>query len=91
SGRIADIRSNIPLIKGFSVVGVRAGEYGRRFPQRGRENLEAIWRLAAAGHTRPHVHAQLALEDFKSGFAMLTNREVIGKVTLTCDTQTRLT
>ena len=35
-GRIADISTNIPLIKGFSVVGVRAGEYARRFPERGR-------------------------------------------------------
>ncbi len=34
SGRIADIATNIPLIKGFSVVGLRAGEYARRFPER---------------------------------------------------------
>lgn len=80
SGRIATIPSNIPLIKGFSVVGVRAGEYGRQYPERGQENLEAIWQLAAAGKTRPHVHAELPLEDFRAGFDMLTNREVIGKV-----------
>ena len=35
SGRIPDISVNIPLIKGFSIVGVRAGEYSRRFPERG--------------------------------------------------------
>ena len=34
---------NIALIKGFSVHGVRAGEYGRQFPEKGRENNEAIW------------------------------------------------
>ena len=43
SGRIATVATNIPLIKGFSVVGVRAGEYGRRFPERGKENVAAIW------------------------------------------------
>ena len=32
SGRIAQIPTNRPLIKGFSVVGVRAGEYGPGFP-----------------------------------------------------------
>ncbi len=80
SGRIATISTNIPLIKGFSVVGVRAGEYGRQYPERGQENLEAIWQLAAAGRARPHVHAELPLEDFRAGFDMLTNREVIGKV-----------
>ncbi len=36
SGRIPEVSVNMPLIKGFSVVGVRAGEYGRRFPGRGR-------------------------------------------------------
>jgi len=30
SGRIPSVPVNMPLIKGFSVVGVRAGEYGRR-------------------------------------------------------------
>ena len=36
SGRIPTISVNMPLIKGFSVVGVRAGEYGRKFPDQGR-------------------------------------------------------
>jgi NADPH2:quinone reductase len=42
SGRIASVPTNLPLIKGFSVVGVRAGEFGRRFPDLGRENLDAV-------------------------------------------------
>ena len=85
SGRIARIATNIPLIKAFSVVGVRAGEYARRFPERGRENLDAIWNLAAAGKTRPHVQAELSLDQFRAGFAMLTTRQVIGKAVLTLD------
>ena len=84
SGRIASVATNIPLIKGFSVVGVRAGEYGRRFPERGRENAAAIWRLAEEGRARPHVHAELPLERVLDGFAMLSQREVIGKVVLDC-------
>ncbi len=82
SGRIAEVATNNPLIKGFSVVGVRAGEYGRRFPERGRENLDAIWKLAAEGKTRIPIHAELPLEDFRSGFAMLDRREAVGKVVL---------
>ena len=82
SGRIADIATNMPLIKGFSVVGVRAGEYGRRFPDRGKENLDAIWKLAAEGRTRMPVHAVLPLEEFRTGFAMLAGREAVGKVVL---------
>ncbi|HKX87935.1 MAG TPA: NADPH:quinone oxidoreductase family protein [Sphingopyxis sp.] len=82
SGRIPEVSVNMPLIKGFSVVGVRAGEYGRRFPARGVENIAAIDALAAAGKIRPHVHASLDLADWREGFAMLERREVIGKVVL---------
>jgi NADPH2:quinone reductase len=83
SGRIPEVSVNMPLIKGFSVVGVRAGEYGRRFPERGRENLAGIDALAAAGKIRPHVHAALDLADWREGFAMLERREVVGKAILT--------
>jgi NADPH2:quinone reductase len=82
SGRIPEVSVNMPLIKGFSVVGVRAGEYGRRFPERGAENVAAIDALAAAGKIRPHVHASLDLADWRDGFAMLERREVVGKVAL---------
>lgn len=83
SGRIATVPTNMPLIKGFSVVGVRAGEYGRQFPERGVENVNAIWQLARDGKTRPKVHATLPLEKTLDGFAMLQNREVVGKVVIT--------
>lgn len=82
SGRIPEVSVNMPLIKGFSVVGVRAGEYGRRFPERGAENLAAIDALAADGKLRPHVHAALDLAAWREGFAMLERREVVGKVVL---------
>lgn len=80
SGRIAEIATNMPLIKGFSVVGVRAGEYGRRFPERGRENIKSIWDLARSGHTRPRVHARFPLADARTAMAILEAREAIGKV-----------
>lgn len=82
SGRIPQVSVNMPLIKGFSVVGVRAGEYGRRFPERGAENVAAIDALASAGQIRPHVQAALDLADWREGFAMLERREVVGKVVL---------
>ncbi|KTE33263.1 MULTISPECIES: NADPH:quinone oxidoreductase family protein [unclassified Sphingopyxis] len=83
SGRIPEVSVNMPLIKGFSVVGVRAGEYGRRFPERGAENIAAIDALAAEGRIRPRVHAALDLADWREGFAMLERREVVGKAILT--------
>ena len=80
SGRIADLPTNMALIKGFSLVGVRAGEYGRKFPERGAENIKAIWDWAHAGKTRPHVHGEYPLDETREAMAQLEKRKVVGKV-----------
>jgi len=82
SGRIPNVSVNMPLIKGFSVMGVRAGEYGRQFPQKGLENTQAVWDLANSGAITPRVHAEYALEDWREAFDMLANRKVVGKVVI---------
>lgn len=82
SGRIPNVPANMPLIKGFSVVGVRAGEYGRRFPLKGKENLDAVWRLVADGAVRPRVHGVFALEDWRDAFAEIERRRTVGRVIL---------
>ncbi|KQT32826.1 NADPH:quinone oxidoreductase [Sphingomonas sp. Leaf412] len=82
SGRIAEISTNMPLIKGFSVVGVRAGEYGRQFPDRGRENLDAIWKLAGDGRIRPRVHAEIPLADWRQAFDAMQASDMVGKLVL---------
>ena len=83
SGRIATLPTNMALIKGFSLVGVRAGEYGRKFPDKGRENVQQIWQWAREGKTRPRVHAEYKLEDTRRAFDELRNRTVVGKVIIT--------
>lgn len=82
SGRIATVSTNMPLIKGFSVIGVRAGEYGRRFPEKGRENLDAIWQLAAEGRIRPRVHAEYPLADWRAAFEAMRDSGMVGKLVL---------
>ena len=80
SGRIPDISVNIPLIKGFSVVGVRAGEYSRRFPDRGSAIREETLRLLTEGQIRPRIDRVLPLSRWRKGFAAMANREVVGKI-----------
>lgn len=82
SGRIPSVSVNMPLIKGFSVVGVRAGEYGRQFPEKGRANQEAIWKWAEEGKVKPCIHAEVPLADWRRAFDMMRGREVVGKVVL---------
>ena len=82
AGRIPQIAVNIPLIKGFSVVGVRAGEYARRFPGRGERIAAAIDRLAIEGAIRPHVAERLPLEQWHTAFERMAAGEVVGKLVL---------
>ncbi|MEZ5937496.1 MAG: NADPH:quinone oxidoreductase family protein [Hyphomonadaceae bacterium] len=81
-GRVPDVKVNHILIKGVSVLGVRAGEYGRRFPEEGRKVRETIWRWAEEGRTRPVIHAEHPLEDWRSAFEAMRDRKLVGKVIL---------
>ncbi len=81
SGRIPEISVNYPLIKGFSVIGVRAGEYGRRFPELGQENIEAIDALAAGG-LKPHIGARFDLADGLDALRCLQSRKAMGRIAI---------
>ncbi|UIP05525.1 NADPH:quinone oxidoreductase family protein [Erythrobacter sp. SDW2] len=82
SGRIPEIAVNLPLIKGFSVVGVRAGEYARRFPDRGDRIMAEIAQLASTGAIQPHIDRTLPLERWREAFGAMAAGELIGKVVL---------
>ena len=80
SGRIATLASNMALIKGFSLMGVRAGEFSRRFPDMGTAAKREIWAWAEAGKTHPRVHEEMPLRDVRAAFQKLLDREVVGKL-----------
>jgi len=81
-GRIPQIAVNIPLIKGFSIVGVRAGEYSRRFPDRGKAIAQTVSDMAANGTITPHIDHQLPLSRWREGFEAMASRQLVGKVVL---------
>ena len=80
SGRIPSVPANMPLIKGFSVIGVRAGEYGRRSPEEGKKHFEEIDRLISEGSLKPHIHKIYSLDETIEALKELDERRVIGKV-----------
>ncbi len=83
SGRWPQAPVNLILIKQISVIGVRAGEYGRRDPEAGRKVSAALSRLANDGAIKPHVSHALPLEQAVDAMRLLENREVVGKAVLT--------
>ncbi len=82
SGRIPEVRANLPLLKGFSVVGVRAGESGRRDPERGAQAQREIERLADEGVFRPHIGARFGLDDGVLALRTMMERRVAGKIVI---------
>jgi NADPH2:quinone reductase len=85
SGRLPVLPVNIALIKGFSVHGVRAGEYGRQNPAKGVENNAAIWKLAEEGRVKPRVDAEYPLSQWREAFETLAQRTVVGKTVIRPD------
>jgi NADPH2:quinone reductase len=82
SGSIPELAANRILLKGCSVIGVRAGEAGRQNPGGGQSALAAVLDHAARGRLRPHVSHRVPLTEFARGMRLLMEREAIGRVVL---------
>jgi NADPH2:quinone reductase len=89
SGRPAHARTNHVLIKGASVIGVRAGEFGRRNPEVSRENLRVLLGWAAEGRIRSHVSHRFRLDQVSEAMRVIEERRVIGRVVMTADGEER--
>jgi NADPH2:quinone reductase len=83
TGGIGLARTNLLLIKGASVLGVRAGEAVRRNPELGAVRIRKLLEWAEAGKIRPHISHRLPLEEFAQAMRLLIDRKAIGRVALT--------
>jgi NADPH:quinone reductase len=82
TGGIGLARTNLLLIKGASVLGVRAGEAVRRNPASGEVRNKALLEWAEAGKIRPNVSHRLPLENYAQAMRLLIDRKAIGRVAL---------
>jgi NADPH2:quinone reductase len=82
TGGIGLARTNLLLIKGASVLGVRAGEAVRKNPALGEARIKALTEWAEAGKVRPNISHRLPLEDYARAMRLLTDRKAIGRVAL---------
>jgi NADPH:quinone reductase len=81
-GSIPAYAGNRILLRGCSVIGVRAGEAGRHNPQMRRQELAALRALAQQGLARPLVSASYPLDRFAEAMQLLRDRRAIGRVAL---------
>src|SRR5882757_6834606 len=83
TGGIGVARTNLLLIKGASVLGVRAGEAVRKNPTLGAVRQNALLEWAEAGKIRPNISHRLPLEQWAEAMRLLVDRKAIGRVALT--------
>jgi NADPH:quinone reductase len=82
SGEPNTVRTNYALIKGLSILGVRAGEAARHSPHVAEDYAKHLPRLAATSDIQPHVGAMFAMPDTADAFRCLATSAVPGKVVI---------
>jgi NADPH2:quinone reductase len=82
TGGVGLARTNLLLIKGAGVLGVRAGEAVRKNPALGEARIKALTEWAEAGKVRPNISHRLPLEDYARAMRLLVDRKAIGRVAL---------
>jgi NADPH2:quinone reductase len=85
TGGIGVAKTNLVLIKGASVLGVRAGEAARRDPKIGEARIAQLLAWAEARKIRPNISHRLPLADVAQAMRLLTERKAIGRVALMMD------
>lgn len=76
---------NRMLLKGIELVGVRAGEQGRRNPAQGQAAIAAIDALARDGRLRPHIGLVVPFARAAEAFRAMAEGALVGKAVIHID------
>ncbi len=82
-GGIPALPWNLALLKGADLVGVFWGDFVRREPAGFQRDMRQLAQWYAEGKVRPLVHQTLPMSDLHKAYAMMSGRQVIGKLVLT--------
>ena len=79
AGAPEKLPTNLALLKGIEILGVRAGEAGRQDPAAGRAHIATIDRLAAEGKLKPLIGMEVPLEEAAEAFRAMQAGSLVGK------------
>lgn len=82
---IASLRTNLPLLKGASLIGVDIRQFGIFEPEKSAANRDTVFGLAAEGKLRPAIARSYALADFQAAMADAAAGKSAGRIVLTMD------
>ena len=82
AGEISHIPLNLPLLKGYSIVGVYWGAFAQREPAANAANMKQLTDWVASGRLAPLISARYPLEQAIDALFAMMRREVAGKVVI---------
>lgn len=82
AGGIPSVATNLPLLKGASLVGVFWGRFAEKYPGRHRSNMSEITRMWTEGQIEPLISEEFALDDGARALRLMAERGAIGKLVL---------
>ena len=85
SGRIAEAKTNIILLKEISVVGVAWGAFAQRDRAANRAYFDDLFRWYEEGALKPRISRRLPLEEATAALQGFQSRSVVGKQVLTVE------
>lgn len=81
-GGIAALRTNLPLLKGASLVGVDVRQFGELEPAKAEANRTEIFSLAAKGVLKPAIARTFPLTQYREAMAAAASGALAGRVVL---------
>lgn len=85
-GDIARLPTNLPLLKGASLVGVDLRQFRAREPDVAAANLAAIDTALRDGRLTPRIDHAFPLDDFAAAMRTAVDRDHVGRVAIVIDT-----
>ena len=82
SGTIPQFPANHAMIKGYSLIGLRAGESSRRDPALAARTAASLKAMAEQGIMRPHISHRFSLDQAGDALRALEDRSVIGRAVI---------
>ena len=82
TGGIASLRTNLPLLKSASLIGVNLRQFGEVDLERAEANRDKVFQLAAQGLFRPVVAQSFSLEQFAEAMAAAAGGQSAGRIVI---------
>jgi NADPH2:quinone reductase len=85
TGGISSLKTNLPLVKTASLIGVQLRAFGEAEPDKQRANFDRVLELAAEGKLKPVIGKVYAFEDFRAAMTAAFKGEGAGRVVMRVD------